>query len=256
MSWSEEEIIALRTQLDSILGHVKFHHESLVEGLDSRTDDIGIQNTVNFLIDEYTRFVDDYNKLVENRSLMQFTELEEFQIEDEPVTPSMGRGILKKMERNLEMATSVLETLEDKSVGTEKVARLTSLKDSITEKLTEDYPILSRNLTQAIDALEDGHPKPAAITSSIVVDHVTDELKSELQVGDWNEAITELEERNILDKETDGRINRALKESRNDLSHDLKVNPDIENSLLIISGAVQLLTQVKEIEDVDVKASE
>lgn len=249
----EEEIVALRTHIEEILSEVKFQRDNL-NGVSERTfsgnEYVG---TLNFLLDKYQRFRDDYNQLVSQRNLKEYTKIEKIEkAEEDDIPLGRIRGGLNDIRRNLEVASNVLNKLENKSVEAEKVARLTSLKDSVNNKLSDNYPILSRNLKNSIDTLEDGHPKSSSLLAAGTVDHAMSELQSQLEAGDWDKAIAELENREILNEETEGRIHRALKEGRNELVHELTQSPDVEDALLTISGAVQFLDKLQNVQDIDV----
>lgn len=256
MDFKEEELVALKAQVASVLKSIEEARSNYKDVPDRRLNSGDIKKDCNFHLARYDELKDYYNIFVEQRDLSPIVKMDDFDDIENLENFGIARGRLSELIRNLETAKKVLDKVENKAVETDKVVQLTSIKDTMEDELTDTHPILQTNLVKSIDALEDGHPKPASITAGAVIDHIMDELKSELGVGDWNEAIEELESRGTIDESTDGRVHRALKKSRDKLSHDLETDPDVNSTIHLISGAVQLLNQVSEIDDISVAVNE
>lgn len=247
----EEELAAMKSKFESL-------EKVFTERLDRLNDpnvNIGsntVDGNVRYFVSRYQEVTEIYNELVKDRDLDLITHIKPVDLPEGQIKIGTARSTYSNIVSEVKKANRVLETIKSKSADTSEIVRLTDLEKSINDSNSLDNSSsISKNLKEAIRVQEDGHPEASALVAGKTIDFILDELKSELNAEDWEDAIKKMEDDFNLENNTEGRISRAIKEYRNIYSHELDTVVETEDSYIVISGAIQLSKKIGSIEELN-----
>jgi hypothetical protein len=150
-----------------------------------------------------------------------------------------------RAERGCSIIISVCEDLIKPNIPPASIDRLNQLMAEI-EKIEKDLPAeeiyLADNLKKAIVEYEQGHFLASALIASRIIVYVYENIPSEdAQKDRFEQKLQTLIKKGVIDKDRKDEQKlflRAAVHARNYLSHDIKISPEVEDALSLISSAV------------------
>jgi len=119
--------------------------------------------------------------------------------------------------------------------------RLNSLKKKLEELEEKGLDLnVAKNLREAIDEAEQKHYLASAMISSRVICYLVDKIKGKND----EEKVNYLIERGMIPKDrkdVEKQMITSMRLSRNFLSHDINIFPDLGDVLILLGGAFNLI---------------
>jgi hypothetical protein len=154
-------------------------------------------------------------------------------------------SMVAKAERGCSIIISVCEDLMKPNIPPASIDRLNQLLAEV-EKIEKDLPaeeiFLADNIRMAIQEYEQGHFLASALIASRVIVYVFENIPSEeAQKDRFQQKLQTLIKKGVIDKDRKDEQELFLKaavHARHYLSHNIKIFPQVEQALSLISSAV------------------
>jgi hypothetical protein len=162
-----------------------------------------------------------------------------------PEEIDMALSEVARAERGCNIIISVCEDLMKPNIPPAAIDRLNQLMAEV-EKIEKDLPAeeiyLADNIKMAIVEYEQGHFLASALIASRIIVYVYENIPSEeAQKDRFEQKLQTLIKKGVIDKDRKDEQKlflRAAVHARNYLSHDIKIFPQVEEALSLISSAV------------------
>jgi hypothetical protein len=162
-----------------------------------------------------------------------------------PEEIDMALSEVARAERGCNIIISVCEDLMKPNIPLAAIDRLNQLMAEV-EKIEKDLPAeeiyLADNIRMAIVEYEQGHFLASALIASRIIVYVYENIPSEeAQKDRFEQKLQTLIKKGVIDKDRKDEQKlflRAALYARNYLSHDIKIFPQVEEALFLISSAV------------------
>jgi len=134
---------------------------------------------------------------------------------------------------------------------------LKTLEKEIKEQIEPSLPSYSSELLQSIKSLRKGVFLASTLICGRMITAIVDNCRSRLgeikkkrreEVG-WEEVVSFLREKGMLDEKELKRILEAIRLYRNKFAHEIGTYPSIEEVILMISGTTLLVRKIAENKD-------
>jgi hypothetical protein len=133
----------------------------------------------------------------------------------------------------------------------EKEKELKSLEDKIKEEIEPVLPLFSHDLIESVKCFRNGEFLGSVLICGRIIEFLIEKVGSQVSNNSKAEPKQKsdafydfLKNKKVIDDDEGKKILEAIKSYRNKYSHDIKLYPDLEESLIILSGVTSLISKV------------
>lgn len=130
------------------------------------------------------------------------------------------------------------------SLSAKEKEELKVIKKDIEKMIEPILPVCVMDLHKSLEEFNSGHYLASALICGRIIDVTINKLKKALGVSGIDEILSELNKMKVIEKGTEERVTRAIKQWRNIYSHQLGTYPDVTTSLIILAGTINLLKSI------------
>jgi len=133
----------------------------------------------------------------------------------------------------------------------ENEKELKSLEDKIKEEIEPVLPLFSHDLIESVKCFRNGELLGSVLICGRIIEFFIEKVGSQVSNNSKAEPKQKsdafydfLKNKKVIDDEEGKKILEAIKSYRNKYSHDIKLHPDLGESLIILSGVTSLISKV------------